>query len=418
MSILIKGVQLNQRVCDLYIEKNLISKIGDNLNLTADKVIDGRNKAVIPGLMNSHTHSAMTLLRGYADDLPLMEWLTKKIWPIEARLTEDNVYWGAKLACLEMIKSGTTFFNDMYWHFEGIARAVEEMGIRAAISSVFIDFGDKNKAKEQIEENERLYKKSKAYSDRIIFSLGPHAIYTVSEESLRWAKDFSDRNNLLLHIHLSETEQEVKDCLEKNGVRPVEYLEKIGFLGQNLVACHSVWLSDREIEILAEYKVKAVFNPISNMKLACGKCFRYKEMKDRLTCLLGTDGASSNNNLCLLETMKFASLLVKFSYSDPEVLSCQEAFDMATKAPATGFNIPCGQIREGNLADLLLIDLNRPELTPGYNLISDLVYSANSSCIETTICNGKILMENRRVEKEEEILEKAKEVAHSLKKNS
>lgn len=414
MSILIKNVQLEGKECDIYIEKNLIAKIGESLNVAADKIIDGKNKAAIPSFLNSHTHSAMTLFRGYADDLPLMEWLTKKIWPLEAKLTENDVYWGAKLACLEMIKSGTTFFKDMYWHWEGIARAVEEMGMRASISSVFIDFGDKNKQREQIEENEALYKKSKAYSERIIFSLGPHAIYTVSEESLRWAKDFSDRNNLFVHIHLSETEQEVKDCLEKNGVRPVEYLEKIGFLGQNIVACHSVWLSDREIEILSQHKVKVVFNPVSNMKLAVGKCFRYKEMKDRLACLLGTDGTSSNNNLCLLEEMKFASLLVKFSYSDPEILSCQEIFDMATKAPASAFNIPCGQIKEGNLADLLLIDLNRPELTPGYNLISDLVYSANSSCIETTICNGKILMENRKVDGEEEIIRRAKEVAYSL----
>jgi 5-methylthioadenosine/S-adenosylhomocysteine deaminase len=417
MSILIKNVQLNGTECDLSIKGNIIVKIGKDLNVLADKVIDGRSKAVIPSFMNSHTHAAMTLLRGYADDLPLMEWLTKKIWPLEAKMTEDDIYWGAKLACLEMIKSGTTFFNDMYWHWHGTAKAVEEMGIRAAISAVFIDFDDKKKAKEQIALNETLYKESKSYSDRIIFSLGPHAIYTVSEESLRWAKDFADKNNLLIHIHLAETEEEVKNCLEKEGMRPVEYLEKIGLLGQNLVACHCVWLSDREIEILAEHKVKVVFDPVSNMKLAVGKCFRYKEMKDKLLCLLGTDGASSNNNLSLLETMKFASLLTKFSYCDPEILPCQEAFDMATKNPASSFNIPCGEIKEGTLADVLLIDLNSPELTPGYNLTSDLVYSADSNCIETTICNGRILMENRKVDGEEEILEKAKEVAHSLVKS-
>ncbi|MBU2462399.1 amidohydrolase [bacterium] len=416
MSILIENVWLEGKECDLYIEKNLISKIGQGLGLPADKIIDGRNKAVIPSFLNSHTHSAMTLFRGYADDLPLKEWLTKKIWPLEAKLTEDDVYWGAKLACLEMIKSGTTFFNDMYWHWEGIAKASEEMGLRAAVSSVFIDFWDKNKAKKQIEENESLYKKSKAYSERIIFSLGPHAIYSVSEESLRWASDFSARNNLLVHIHLSETEEEVKDCVKSKEMRPVEYLEKIGFLSRNLVAAHSVWLSDREIEILTEHKVKVVFNPVSNMKLAIGKCFRYKEMKEKLLCLLGTDGASSNNNLDLLESMKFASLITKFSYLDPEILSCQEVFNMATKNPASGFNIPCGEIKEGNLADVLLIELNRPELTPGYNLTSDLIYSANSSCIETTICDGKILMENRKVYGEEEIIQKAKEVAYSLVK--
>lgn len=415
MSILIKDVLLDGDKKDIYIEGNIIKEIGSDLEKESDRTIDGCNKAAIPSLMNCHTHAAMTLLRGYADDMQLAEWLETKIWPIEARLTEEDVYWGTRLAGLEMIKTGTTFFNDMYWHWHGTAKAVEEMGLRAMINAVFIDFFDKARAREQIEENLRLFEESKAYSDRIIFSLGPHAIYTVSRESLIWCKRFADENGLFVHIHLSETDSEVKGCLSQHGVRPVEYLSKIGFLGPNVIAGHCVWLNDLELKILCDHQVKVVHNPTSNMKLAVGSASPYSKFKMAgLSTCLGTDGASSNNNLDMFEAMKVAALLEKFYTDDPTALPADEALNMTTVNPAAVLNLNSGRIEEGRLADLAIINLRRPELTPGFNLKSDLVYAANGSCVDTLICNGKILMEEGKVEDEEEILNRAKEVAFRL----
>lgn len=415
MSILIKKVLLNNEMVDIYIEGNVIKEIGGSLNFKAEINIDGSEKAVIPSFFNAHAHAAMTLIRGYADDVELESWLKTKIWPLEAKLTEEDVYWGAKLACLEMIKSGTTFFNDMYWHFHGTAKAAEEMGLRAAISAVFIDNFDGEKTREQIEFNEKLFQESKKYSERIIFALGPHAIYTVSEESLEWAKFFAAKNNLLIHIHLSETENEVKKSVKKYGLRPVEYLEKINFLGPNIIACHSIWLNEAEIEILKNHNVKIVYNPVSNMKLGSG-IFPYEKMKRKLNIMLGTDGCASNNNLDMLEEMKIGALLQKIKSKKPDAITAQEVFNMATINSARAFNINSGEIKEGKLADLLLIDLKNIALNPRHNLISNLVYSANGNCVDTTICDGKILMRNRQVAGEEEIINRANEAAMKLVK--
>jgi len=419
MSILIKGVSLNGAVKDIYIKKNLITAIEDSLDRPAKTILPGRGKAVIPSFVNGHTHAAMTLLRGYADDMHLQEWLEKKIWVLEAKMTEADIYWGAKLACLEMIKTGTTFFNDMYWFWRGTARAVEEMGIRGAISAVFIDFFSQEKAREQKALNKELFRESKQFSGRIHFTLGPHAIYTVSEESLRWAADFSRENDLLLHIHLSETKKEVDECIEKQGVRPVEYLKNIGFLGPNVIACHCVWLSRKEIRIMKEHDVKVVYNPVSNMKLTVGNTFPYEQVREAgVTACVGTDGCSSNNNLDMLETVKFASLLQKHHRVDSTALPAKEAFEMATIRGATAFGLNCGKIEVGRLADLALVDLKRPELTPHFDLYSDLVYAVNGSCIDTVICDGEVLMTGRRVKGEEEIMEGARRAAFDLLKRA
>ncbi len=414
MSILIKKVRLNDEVKDIFIEGNIIKEVNDDLRHAAEIIIDGHGKAALPSFFNGHTHAAMVLLRGYADDLSLTEWLNDKIWPTEARLTEEDAYWGTRLACLEMIKSGTTFFNDMYWHFHGVARAVEDSGIRAAPSAVFIDLCDQSKAAEQIALNRRLFDEAKRYSNRVLFTLGPHAIYTVSKESLQWASDFATGNDIFIHIHLSETEREVSDCIRQHGKRPVEYLHDIGFLGPQVIAAHAIWLDDREIELLEEHDVKLVYNPTSNMKLASG-VFPYTKIADRdLTVVLGTDGCASNNNLDMLEEMKFAALLQKMDNDDPTVLSAHDVFQLATAAPARVFNINSGSIEEGKVADLILVDLDDIHLVPNHQLVPNMVYSANGSCVDTTICDGKILMRNKKVEGEEEVLERAKEVALAL----
>jgi 5-methylthioadenosine/S-adenosylhomocysteine deaminase len=417
MSILIKNVLLGGRARNIFIEGHEIEAISEgSKEQVAEFVIDGSDKAAIPGLFNAHTHAAMTLLRGYADDMPLQKWLETKIWPVEVKLTEDDVYWGTKLACLEMIKSGTTFFNDMYWHWRGSAKAVAESGIRGALSAVFIDGFDEEKANEQIIRNETLYEESKKLPARIIFALGPHAIYTVSENSLCWVRDFAEKHDLLVHIHLSETKGEVEDCIKRHGMRPVEYLKGLDFLCARTIACHCTHLSRNEMELLKKHNVKIVHNPTSNMKLAAGRK-PYDELK-RLglydNIALGTDGCASNNNLDMFEEMKIASLLQKVYSGDPTSMPAEEAFGLATGNAARMFRLNAGEIAEGKLADVVLLDLKTVNLVPNHNLISNIVYSANGSCVDTVICDGKILMEGRKVKGEEEIKAKAQEVAYAI----
>ena len=408
MGLLIQKVELDGQETDVLIEGNRFKTIAPNQAVGDAQVLDGKGKAMLPTFVNMHTHAAMTLLRSYADDLELHDWLTNYIWPLEAKLDEEDIYNGARLACLEMIKSGTTGFNDMYWHFHGTARAVEEMGLRAMLSSVFIDFSDEAKAKEQRDLTKELLYESRRYSDRIGFALGPHALYSVSEKSLRWARDFAEENDLLLHIHVSETVKEVEDCLALYGLRPVQWLDKIGLLGPNVIAAHVVHVTNEEIRILAERGVKVVHNPASNMKLASGS-FSYGKMADRgVEVLLGTDGCSSNNNLDMMEEMKLATLLAKLQHNDPTLLDTHTVFDMATVKGAETLGWDCGKIAEGKLADCMLVDLSNHRLVPGYHLVDDIVYSADSSCIDTVICDGRILMEGGYVEGEEQIIECAR----------
>jgi len=406
MRLLVKNVILGKKKVDILIEEKKILKIGKNLNLRVNEKIDAKGeKAVIPGLINCHTHSAMILFRGLAEDLPLKDWLEKEIWPREAKLTEDDVYWGTKLAILEMIKSGTTTFNEMYWFEEAQIEAVKEMGIRAVIGLVMLDFLPMGSRKKVEELTKRLMTKRLM---TIQFSIAPHATYTVSKENLIWAKNFAKRHRLLIHMHLSETEKEVKDCLKKYKMRPVEFLEKIGFLDKNCIFAHCVWLSEKEIEILEKRGCSLVYNPTSNMKLASG-VFPWKRIKERkINICLGTDGPASNNSLSLFSEMKIGALLQKIENKDPTAISAQKSFQMATKNGAKALRINTGEIKVGKLADLVLIDLNKIEMFPNYDLISNLVYSDAKNCVSDVICNGKILMRDGKIEKENEIIKKAK----------
>jgi len=408
VSILIKQVEWNGQAVDVLISGNRFKTIGDCSGRTAETVLDGRDKALLPTFHNAHTHAAMAYLRSYADDLELFTWLNDHIWPVEKNVTEEDVYHGAKLACLEMIKSGTTFFNDMYWFWHGTARAVEESGMRAALSAVFIDLDDPARAEEQIRSNRQLFEERTRYSDRILFQLGPHAVYTVSEKSLRWCAEFAAEHGLMIHTHLSETGREVTDCVAKHGLRPPEYLDSIGFLGPNVTAAHCVHLNPAEMELLAERGVKALHCPASNMKLASGK-FRFTAAQNAgIQIAIGTDGAASNNCLDMGSEIKTAALLEKHSTGDPTALDAQTAWHAGTRACAEFFGLDSGRIAEGALADCMLVDLNNERLLPGHHLTADMVYSAGSSCIDTVICNGKILMQDRRVPGEEEIIAKGR----------
>jgi len=409
MGILIQNVEHAGRIVDLFINDKVIETIGNCAGKTADTVIDGSNKAILPTFHNAHHHAAMATMRSYADDLELFTWLNEHIWPLEAGITEEDVYNGARLACLEMIKSGTTFFNDMYWHFHGTARAVEETGMRAALGAVFIDMGDGDRRAANREMAQTLWDESKQYSDRIQFQLGPHALYTVSEEALVWCSEFSTEHGLMIHTHLSETEKEVADCLERHGMRPPAYLDSLGLLAPNLTAAHCVWLEQDEMELLAERQVKALHCPASNMKLASGK-FRFTDAQNAgMQIAIGTDGAASNNNLDMGEEIKLTALLEKHFTGDPTALPAETAWHAGTRSAAEMFGMNSGIIEEGALADCMLVDLNNERLAPGHNLIADMVYSADSSCIDTVICDGKILMQDRKVDGEEEIIAKARE---------
>jgi len=417
MSILIKNVLLQQEITDIFIEENSIREIGKDLPYTAQKIIDGKRKAIIPGLINGHAHAAMTLARGYGDDIPLEQWLYERIWPYEANLTPEDVYWGAKLACLEMIKSGTTCFFDMYTHFDSNAKAVEEMGLRAVLAATMFDYFDEKQATATKQEMMDCFARKEKYGNRVTFALGPHAIYTVSANSLRWCHNFAQENGLFIHLHLAETKTEYNNAVQQFGLSPVRYLHKHKLLSPRLILAHCVWLDEEEIRILADHSVSVVHNPNSNLKIASGYQFKYKEMKAAgITVCLGTDGCASSNNLDMIETMKTAALMQKAWRFDATAMPAEETFDCATVNGAKMLQLNIGKIAPGCLADLCLVDLNSPAFTPNFNFVSNLIYAANGSCIDTVICDGKVLMENKYVPGEEEIIQKAAAVAYDLMK--
>ena len=417
MSILIKNVLHEDTITDVLIEGNRIARIAPNLPIPEGaEVIDGTDKAVIPGFINTHTHAAMTLFRGYGDDLPLMEWLEDYIWPVEAKMTAHDVYVGARLACLEMLRSGTTCFLDMYMHPLETARAVEELGLRAHLSYTLFDQGGAERAALDRKRSYEYYEAFKAFSDRITFTLGPHAIYTVSGEQLQFCHKFAIEHNVKINLHLAETKGEVDECVRQHGLTPVRYLEKLGILSEHLIVAHVVWVDDEEMDLLAKHRVSVVHNPASNMKLCSGYTFKYEEMKKRGIRLgIGTDGCSSSNNLDMVIAMKLASLLGKAWRFSPTATKAADIYHSATIGGAEILEIPAGRIAEGMLADLSLVDLNVPELVPLNSLTSNLVYATSgSSCIDTVIIDGVIRMRDRYVPGQEEIIAEAREVARRL----
>ena len=388
-TLLIKNVLLKDRKTDILVADGRFKSLCAPEGTRADETLDAEGTAILPPFYNTHTHAAMSLLRGYADDMPLQKWLQDYIWPYENKMTAQDIREGSRLAVREMIRTGTVFFSDMYFEIEQTIAVVQEFGIRAAIGVTFVDSHSKS---QQADKLDMLRQWVDPSGGLITLTVAPHAIYTVSPDLLVKCADTARSLGLKLHIHLSETRQEVEDCLRAHGTTPVRYLDSLGFLGPDVIAAHVVHVDEEEAAILASRGVTIAHCPCSNMKLASG-IFPYKMLHEagcRIT--LGTDGDSSNNNLDMREEMKFAALLAKVSSGDPEVLPAAEALEMATRSGAEAFGLDAGVIREGALADALLVRLDDPRMQPCHNLVSNWVYAAGSSCIDCVICNGKIVM--------------------------
>ncbi|HET8566742.1 MAG TPA: amidohydrolase [Solirubrobacterales bacterium] len=393
-------------------EDGTIAAIGPDVGPQPDdeEVIDAGGAHLVPPLVNGHTHAAMTLFRGSGGDLPLMPWLQERIWPVEAKLDAEDVYWGARLACAEMIRSGTTRFWDMYWQPEATARAVEDAGIRAAIGAPLFDV---QSSFEQLRASaHRSLEALGSFGPLVTTALAPHAIYTVSEESLRWIGELSAERGLPVQIHLSETEKEVQDCIAEHGERPAQYLDRLGLLSECTVLAHGVWLDPEELALVAERGATVVSNPVANLKLAVGGVFPHPGARAAgVRVGLGTDGAGSNDSLDLLADLKFFALTQKHAAGDPTAIDAAEAWAVATgaRAPLLG----ASPLEPGAPADFLLLPPDAPELGIG-DLTSDLVYAATGSVVDTTVVAGRVLMRNGEIEGLDEIVAKAGERAHRL----
>ena len=426
MKTLIRGATLitvngNQDVfpdADVVIDGETISYVGpqkeweNNFNT----VINGRGKMLSPGFVNAHGHAAMTLLRSFADDVPLMYWLEKRIWPIEAKLKREDVYWGTMLAILEMIKGGTTTFTDMYFFMDQVAEAAEESGIRAVLSRGLVGIG--HMADKGLEESEQFVSTWQGRGDgRITTMLGPHAPYTCPPEYLGRVLTLQEKLNVPIQIHVSETQDEVNQIQEKHGVTPAVFLKNAGLFDRPVLAAHCVHLTEEDMDILKAHNVHVAHNPGSNLKLGSGIAPIPDLLSRGIIVGLGTDGAASNNNLDMMEEMRLAALLHKGSCMDPTVITAREALAMATRESAKAVYLEnVGVVAEGMKADLIMLDLAKPHMTPQHDLVAHLVYAAQPSDITLVMINGKILFENGELKTldEEKILFQAQQRAIHL----
>lgn len=387
---------------DVAIEGSRLLQVGAAGALPADwrpeREIDGSDRLCLPGLVNCHTHAAMTLLRSFADDLPLMEWLSTRIWPAEERLTGEDVYWATLLAIVEMVRSGTTTFNDMYFFMEDAARAVEQAGIRAVLARGLIGSGPA--AELGLEESRGLLRRWQGGAGgRITVWLGPHAPYTCPPEYLIKVLQTAEEFRTGIHVHVAETVDEVEQIRKQYGKTPVAYLNDLGVFRAPVLAAHCVHVTEADMATLAERSVAVAHNPESNMKLASGIAPVAAMRRAGITVGLGTDGASSNNNLDMFEEMHAAALLHKVANQDPLVLPALEVLAMATRdgARALGLQNQVGVLAPGYKADLILVDLNQAHLCPRHNLAAHMVYAARGADVDTVIIDGQLVLEGRRM---------------------
>ena len=438
MSLLIKGATLlsGKRV-DILIEGSIISKVAPSISARAEEKIDANGKIALPGLINTHTHAAMTLFRGVGEDASLHDWLSA-VRAVEVKVTPSQIRAGTSLAVAEMIKSGTTCFNDMYFHMDEVASAVQESGMRAVLGYSMVDMGDgkfqeefsrsgaskgelhydEKKRKLELKIAEQFIKDWQRKADgRITTAVPPHSLYLCSKELLTASRDMAKKYSVPLHIHLSETRKEVFDCLSQHKLRPVPYLDSLGILSQRTVAAHCVWLTKEEVRVLSERKVSASLCPVSNMKLAGGAVAPLPEMQQfKMNVSLGTDGSASNDSLSMFETMKFLALTVKNARWDATLASAPKVLSAATEGGARALGINAGEIAEGKLADIILIDARAPNMAPLHDITANLVYSAHAGNVTDSIINGKVVMRERKLLllDEEKVVDAAQKEAEKL----
>jgi len=408
------------------IRNGKITFIGDAsiaANIKAEKAVNAKGKVAMPGLINCHTHVPMTLFRGIAEDKPLNIWLKETIWPLESKLTPEDIYVGALLGCLEMIKGGTTCFADMYFHEDMVAKAAAESGLRCVLAQGIFESGNKKRGKKLLDEGLKFVKSFDGYANgRIRTMLGPHAAYSCSSELLVKINESASALGVGVHTHLAESKDMFEKLGEKSGLSEVEFLERIGFFEGHVLAAHCINLSRRDMHILSKHGVNVVHVPVANMKLGLGAAKVKDLVSFGVNVCLGTDGPASNNTLDMFETIKVTALLQKLAYHDPTVLSAYEVLKMATVngAKALGIADTVGSLEVGKKADIILIDFNKPHLKPLHDIFASIVYSVKGSDVDTVIVGGRILMEKRRIKtlNEASIIRQAEKSISTLLSNS
>lgn len=398
---------------NITIEGNRIKGIGGSDK--SGEVIDASDYAVLPGLVNMHTHVSMNLFRGVADDMTFWDAWPEIVWPLEEKLTEEDYYWGALHAFIEMIKTGTTCFSDMYFFMDNVAKAADQVGIRGHLVETMIDIESEKEKGLSLKEASKVVKRlDKDFSDRITPTVAAHSLEACPEELILRSKEISDERNVPFHMHLSETHKEVERLLEEEGMRPVEYLDSLGVLDENFIGAHCVHVNEKEIQTLAERGASVVYNPCSNMKLASGVAPVPEMIRRGVNVCLGTDSVTSNNNLDMFEEMKFASLLQKVNSADPTVLPIDEVLKLSLSNPSKVLGADVGRIEEGALADLILVDLDSAEMRPIHDLRSNLVYSG--APVDTVIVNGEVVLSEGEPTQvnEQEVYRKVEELAQNL----
>lgn len=384
---------------NILIDRDKIVGVGEvPADFRAAKVIDGKHKFAVPGFVNAHTHASMTLFRSYADDMDLMDWLNNMIWPAEAKMQEEDIYWGAMLAAVEMIEGGTTTFADMYGpYMEKVAEVAMDSGLRAVLSRGIIGVAPDGDAK--LEENISLYHDFHgAANGRITVMFGPHAPYTCPPDFLKKVSAAAKKCGAEVHIHMAETKAEIEQITKTYGKRPFRYVEETGLFESGTLAAHCVHLDDEDIAIIKKHGIRVAHNPGSNMKLASGVAPVPRLLKEGVCVALGTDGASSNNNLDMLEEINLAAMLHKVNTLDPLAVPARTALKMGTEYGATAVGLKnLGKIEKGCKADLTLFDMNSAAWYPRNDLASLLVYAAHADSADTVLVDGKVLMEHKEL---------------------
>ncbi|MBS3069722.1 amidohydrolase [Candidatus Micrarchaeota archaeon] len=416
MGIVIKGATLQSgKIADILVDGERIAKIAPSISAAGHEKIDAKGKMLLAGFVNAHAHSGTSLLRCIGDDMQLQQWLQERVWPAEKRMGEAEVYAGTMLSIAQMLRGGTTCFNDMYFHMNAVARACAKSGMRALLGYGMIDLGDEKKRKSELGIAEKFFREWDGKANgRVRCSFAPHAPYTCSKELLVQSVSLAKKYNAHIHIHLSETRKEVFGILQQEKKRPIEYAHSLGILGEKTIAAHCVWITRQEAALLGKCKASVAHCPVSNMKLASGgTCPLPELMHEGANVCIGTDGAASNNSLSMLESMKFAALLQKHSRWDAAVISAAQALSFATKNGAAALGVDAGEMKDGKLADLILVNKKAAALAPLRSIAPAIVYGAMDGNVMDVIIGGQIIMQEGKMLTidEEKIVEEAQKAA-------